>query len=245
MPFDPGWDEEAENWVLWARTPGHDAYWYYRDGFFEEVVPPRSALKVEVGCGEGRVSRDRRARGHPTISIDLSPTLLGHASQVEPDDAFLRADAVSLPLASGCCEVVVAYNSLTDVWDMERTVAEAARVLRPGGSLCVRVPHPVREAGLLDTDGEAPGRSGRPAYFGRRAFDTSVERDGLTMRFRGWSYALEDYVGALELAGLVIEVLREPRPSPGTMRDTDWFEVPLFLTLRARKLAPPAVGPAS
>ena len=22
------WEDQAENWLAWARTPGHDAYWY-------------------------------------------------------------------------------------------------------------------------------------------------------------------------------------------------------------------------
>jgi hypothetical protein len=48
------WEKEAESWVTSARTPGHDAYWLYRDEFFALVPPPgretpwRSvAVKVE------------------------------------------------------------------------------------------------------------------------------------------------------------------------------------------------------
>jgi hypothetical protein len=29
MSVTEGWEQEAENWVRWTRTPGHDAYWYY------------------------------------------------------------------------------------------------------------------------------------------------------------------------------------------------------------------------
>ena len=29
MSMADGWEQEAENWVRWARTPGHDAYWHY------------------------------------------------------------------------------------------------------------------------------------------------------------------------------------------------------------------------
>src|ERR1700733_13937536 len=52
------WDREAENWVRWARTPGYDAYWRYRDAFFEQMVPAPGRRTVEIGCGEGRVARD-------------------------------------------------------------------------------------------------------------------------------------------------------------------------------------------
>jgi hypothetical protein len=29
------WEQEADNWIAWARTPGHDVYWRYREKFFE------------------------------------------------------------------------------------------------------------------------------------------------------------------------------------------------------------------
>jgi hypothetical protein len=40
MEEEIDWDQEAENWTKWARTPGHDASWHYRDRFFDEIVPP-------------------------------------------------------------------------------------------------------------------------------------------------------------------------------------------------------------
>ena len=43
------WEDQAENWLAWVRTPGHDAYWSYRDAFFPLVPPPgRWTLEVEV-----------------------------------------------------------------------------------------------------------------------------------------------------------------------------------------------------
>src|SRR5262249_51410057 len=71
-------ERQADTWVGWARTPGHDAYWSYRDAFFDEIVPPPGTRTLEIGCGEGRVSRDLAARGHHVTGIDLSPTLIRH-----------------------------------------------------------------------------------------------------------------------------------------------------------------------
>lgn len=34
------WEREALNWIGWARTPGHDVYWRYRETFFE-LAPSR------------------------------------------------------------------------------------------------------------------------------------------------------------------------------------------------------------
>ena len=67
-----GWEPRAEQWLAWARTPGFDAYWSYRDAFFG-LVPPPAGGTLEVGCGEGRVTRDLAARGHRVTALDPSP----------------------------------------------------------------------------------------------------------------------------------------------------------------------------
>jgi hypothetical protein len=75
-----GFEERAQGWLAWARTPGHDAYWTYRDAFFA-LVPEPGAATLEVGCGEGRVVRDLVARGHRMTGLDASPTLVGAAAR--------------------------------------------------------------------------------------------------------------------------------------------------------------------
>jgi tRNA G46 methylase TrmB len=61
MTFDRDGEEQAQNWLAWARTPGHDVYWHYRSEFFALVAPAGRAT-LEIGCGEGRVARDLAAR---------------------------------------------------------------------------------------------------------------------------------------------------------------------------------------
>lgn len=39
MDRPEGWEQDAEQWLRWARTPGHDEYWQYRDSFFTSIVP--------------------------------------------------------------------------------------------------------------------------------------------------------------------------------------------------------------
>jgi hypothetical protein len=77
------------------------------------------------------------------------------------------------------------------------------------------------------------------SYFGRQRFDGVEERDGMRMHFAGWSQPLEAYAAASEAARLAIISLREPVPEPGHGRDhlARWRRIPLFLWLKARKLA--------
>jgi 2-polyprenyl-6-hydroxyphenyl methylase/3-demethylubiquinone-9 3-methyltransferase len=49
----------------------------------------------------------------------------------------IRADATALPIADGCAEVVVAGEIFEHVEDPLAVVAEAARVLAPGGTVII------------------------------------------------------------------------------------------------------------
>ncbi len=152
----------------------------------------------------------------------------------DPGGRYILSDAGSLPLGDGCADLVVAYNSLMDFDDMPGAVSEVARVLERGAPFCICVTHPILDAGGFDSDApDSPYRL-RGRYLGTRRFDETVERDGLTMRFRGWSHALEQYFGALTAAGLVVDRLREPVPTAGS-RDQRWHRYPMFLLLRAVK----------
>jgi SAM-dependent methyltransferase len=229
----PGeWEGETENWLRWARTPGFDAYWYFRDAFFDDVLPPPTRRTLEIGCGEGRVARDLAERGHEVTAVDSAAGLIRHARDADNRGDYLVAEGALLPLRDACFGVVVAYNALQVVDDMRGTVAECARVLRRGGHLCFCVAHPTTDMGRWVEDADPPSLIVRPSYFINTRVAETVEVEGKRMTFRGWTYTLEDYANALNDAGFVIEMIREPTPTPGS-RYRRWSDVPLFMNVRA------------
>src|SRR6266508_1607388 len=137
------WEGQAERWVRWAREPGHDTYRCFHRDRFLELVPPAGRLTVDVGCGEGRLARDLKALGHRVVAVDASPTLVLLAREADPELEVHLADAAELPLPDGHADLVVAFMSLGDIDDMAGAVREMARVLEPGGRLCVAVVHPI------------------------------------------------------------------------------------------------------
>jgi hypothetical protein len=84
---------------------------------------------------------------------------------------------------------------------MSRTVHEAARVLSPGGVFCACVSHPATDLGRFVADDPDADFVLRPSYFERRRVEDTLERDGLTVTCRGWTYTLEDYLMAFSDAG--------------------------------------------
>jgi len=229
------WGPDAENWVRWARTPGHDAYWFYRDAFLDRLLPPAGRRTLEIGCGEGRVARDLAARGHWVAGVDTSHALLRHARMEDEVSGFALADSAALPFPDGCFDLAVAYNALQVVRDMSATVREAARVLDADGRLAICVSHPVTDLGRFASDDRAAPFTLRPRYFENERVEDTVERDGLAMTFRGWTYSLEDYAVALQDAGLRIEAMREPRPSGSDRLYERRQHVPMFLLILAGK----------
>lgn len=233
------WEQESSNWAAWARRPNFDAYWKYAPAFFE-LVPRAGTRTLEVGCGEGRVSRDLAARGHRVIGVDASPTLIHLARDADTRGSYVMTDASALPFLAESFDLVVFYNSLMDVDDMDGSVHEAARVLSAGGALCACITHPMADAGRFESgEGEAPFVI-EGSYLGaRRPFDLEVERDGLRMHFNGWAYSLEDYFGAMEGAGLTIQAVREPSVDEATVSQNPseqrWRRIPNFLMWRALK----------
>lgn len=223
------WEKQADNWLAWARTPGFDAYWQYSPVFFE-LVPPPHGRTLEVGCGEGRVARDLAARGHRVTGVDSTARLVSLAKEADSTSDYARCDGAALPFRDSSFDLVVFYNSLMDIDDMDAAVLEASRVLRPAGKLCVCVTHPTADAGSFESrEPDAPFVI-RASYLGpRRWFEGSAERDGLRMDFSGWAYTLEHYFVAMERAGLAVEALLEPA---GEAR---WGRIPNFLMWRAAK----------
>lgn len=222
------WEGQAERFVAWARKPGHDAYWTESGPPFFAILPEPGRRTLDLGCGEGRVARDLKARGHRVTGIDASQTMIRYATEADPGGDYVVADAAALPFEDGSFDAAIAFNSLMDIDDMAGAVAETARVLEPGSHFCICITHPMRDAGrFASRASDAPFVIAEP-YLEKRRFEMSVSRGGLEIRFRGWAYPLESYARALEEAGFVIESLREP-PDPDR-------PLPNFLLMRTRKL---------
>lgn len=194
------WEEQARNWIAWARKPGWDSYYRYRDEWFE-LLPPPGAATLDVGCGEGRVTRDLKARGYQVTGVDAAPSMIAAAREADPDGTYLLRDAADLPFPDGHFDLVIGYNTFMDVPDLAGAMREACRVVAPGGRLCFAITHPITN----------PGNEGEDNYFTTTRFQQWEERDGMRMLFQGWDHPLTDFLRPLEDAGLLIEAVREPK----------------------------------
>ncbi len=226
MTLGEAWEAHADDWIRWARTSEHDGFWNGTWPELEAVLPPPSdGLVVEVGCGEGRVGRKLLGQGRQVIGIELSATLSRAARTGDPPLSVVQADAAHLPIADAAATSVVACMSLLDVDELTGTVAEAARILRPGGRLCVAIVHPFASAQDPDSLHTHQPTFSLP-YLEERRYEDRMERDGLAMTFVSAHRPLSAYVTAGAAAGLVMTTLREFGSKPIPWLLTAAFEKP-------------------
>ncbi len=100
------------------------------------LIPPAErpgAVLVDLGCGAGLLAPHLTGKGYRHLGADLVASALDQAAAHGVE--VLCADVTRLPLADGCADVVCAGELFEHVPDRAAAVAEACRVLRPGGLL--------------------------------------------------------------------------------------------------------------
>ena len=127
------YDDLAE---LWWDPRGRFAMLHWIAEARARLVPTavrQDSLLLDLACGGGILAPHLIGKGHRHVGVDLSSTALLQAGGygVEP----VRGDVGRLPFADEVADVVVAGEVLEHVTDLPGALAEACRVLRPGGTL--------------------------------------------------------------------------------------------------------------
>lgn len=153
-------------------------------------APRPGALLVDLGCGAGLLAPHAARLGYRHVGVDLVGTSLRLAA--EHGVTAVRGDVRRLPIGDGVADAVSAGEILEHVPDMPAVVAEACRVLRPGGTLVLDTIADTRLAKLIAVDigerlpGGAPPGIHDPALFvNRAALLAEAARHGVRLTLTG------------------------------------------------------------
>jgi 2-polyprenyl-3-methyl-5-hydroxy-6-metoxy-1,4-benzoquinol methylase len=92
------WSRIAAERLAWARTPNHDAFWAYRASLVS-IIGPGAGEALDVGCGEGRVSRVLKDCSYRVTATDPVEAFVSAAKQAGSADEYRVAPAANLPLS--------------------------------------------------------------------------------------------------------------------------------------------------
>ena len=258
------WNKNAEAWTKLARA-GYDVY---RDHLntpgFLAMLPAVTGLRgLDIGCGEGHNTRLVARLGASLAAIDISEVFIRHARTEEVRAplgiTYHQASAVELPFAEASFDFATAFMSLMDIPELERVLAEAFRVLRPGGFLQFSMTHPCfnpphrrncrdenRVTYAIEVGDYFVDARGRVDEW---IFGTAPEAmRGRLPKFQvpRFHRPISEWLNLLVAAGFILECFAEPCPSAETVRAyptlQDAAVAAYFLHIRVRK---PDRSPAS
>lgn len=115
----------GRSWAAWARALGH-------------LLPPLDV--ADIGCGDGHLTLEAARWARSVVGIDRSDAVLERARELAArrqatNVQWKKGDLARLPLRDASVDVALLSQALHHASDPERAIAEAVRVLRPGGSV--------------------------------------------------------------------------------------------------------------
>jgi ubiquinone/menaquinone biosynthesis C-methylase UbiE len=254
------WDCNADAWTKLARA-GYDVYrdWLNTPAFLEMLPDVHGLRGLDIGCGEGHNTRLLAERGAVMTAKDITPRFVAHAVAAERESplgiSYQVASAVELPFPDAGFDFATAFMSLMDIPENDRALAEAFRVLKPGGFLqfsithpCYDTPHrrPLRGSdGLVyavEVGGYFENVQGRVDEWLFGAAPKEAKEGLPKFRTPRFTRTVSDWFNTLIGAGFVLERLAEPRADDETVRRCPHMQdtqvAPSFLHVRCRKPAP-------
>jgi SAM-dependent methyltransferase len=169
------------------------------------LLEPGRGICLEIGCGTGVHAATVRELGWIPMGVDVSWGMLRHA---RGRLATARADAQRLPFRDASLPAVISVMAHTDMPGYPAVVDEAARVLRPGGTLVHVGVHPCFCGGFADrSDPEAVVI--RPGYRDGHWTKASWTDKGVRDKVGATHFPLPRLLYAFTGAGLTLDRFAE------------------------------------
>src|SRR5215469_8092967 len=142
QPAPCGMKEPMRPAELQLLTSLEDRHWWYRErrAILARQLRglPAAGRALDIGAAGGGNTRVLRQHGWEAVALEYSDSVADVAKA--RGISAIRADARSLPLDTGTCGLVTAFDILEHIDEDYLAAAEISRVLRPGGTALIAVP---------------------------------------------------------------------------------------------------------
>ncbi|HKJ11674.1 MAG TPA: demethylmenaquinone methyltransferase [Ornithinimicrobium sp.] len=130
-------DQVAPRYDLTNDVLSAGQTWVWRRAVRQACAAVKGERVLDIAAGTGTSSEPFADDEVEVVPADFSLGMLRQGRRRRPDMAFTAADALALPFADGCFDVVTMSFGLRNVSDPPAALAEFARVARPGARLVI------------------------------------------------------------------------------------------------------------
>ncbi|MEQ1754884.1 MAG: methyltransferase domain-containing protein [Micropepsaceae bacterium] len=196
---------------------------------------------LDLGCGDARFGLDLLRNGAERyLGVDGSNLMFAAASANLNDSRarIINADIRLWDFPVSAFDRVISRLALHYIDDVVSILSKVHLALKPGGRFIFSIEHPV----ITSCDKIWRGEGLRQDWVVDDYFNTGKRvTKWLGSEVVKYHRTIEDYFGALQSSGFVVQALREARPERSHFTDDSTFErrkrIPLFLILAAQKPA--------
>ena len=180
---------------------------------FRLLPPVKGKMCLDLACGSGRYLRLLREQGAGQVfGSDYSAEMLAQARLTNPEIGLVRCPFLALPFATESFDLITCALGVGHEANLHCLLAEAGRLLRPGGSLLYSDFHP---------------------FAALNGWQRTFTANGITFSLEHYIHLYADHLHACRAAGLTIEAVLEPAGGPHA--PAQFARLPVVLVIRAVK----------
>ena len=239
------WNELGEEWFELAQQ-GESRIHFIMPYMFKYMGNVEGLKILDLGCGEGGYARELARRKAKVVAVDCSEKAIIYSAELAKKEAldiehYVRNSNDLYEIKDNEFDIVLCSMMLMDCADLEGTLSEVVRVLKPNGRLFASVLHPCFDGNHEKGIGRQGTGIDRQVvvmnYFEPKEWEAPLYKGKTPVL---WHHrTLEEYVKAFIKAGLSIVDMNEPRATDEQARISTsiaWLQkIPLFLYWELKK----------
>lgn len=227
------WNAIAPDYSKRIEASGDRCFPEVTARFWELLGDVQGKGILDLGCGQGWLTKELSDRGANVAGVDGSSVLIDRARSLYPEQSFQVFDLVKgLPDFGSKFDIVVSHMVAMDLPEIDLLFSDVARALKPGGTFLFTLPHPCFFQMKSYQDEVGMWFKKLTGYLKREVWRIDSFGD-----YNHYHRAISDYVAALSRAGLFVFEFHEPPHRAKSKEISDEFlkTIPVFLLIAAKK----------
>lgn len=236
------WNSISKEWceIVSQKGMGSEFIMPYMLGLMGDTTGKKI---LDLGCGEGKYARELIHSKAEVTAVDCAEYSIEFAKKQAAEEGLdiqhlVRNSNDLYDIEDARFDIVLCSMMLMDCEDLDGTLKEIVRVLKPSGAVYASVLHPCFTGKKIGRDGEGINRRVIVEdYFNPAVYEQPLPSGTIPVLWR--HRTIEEYVKLFTKHGLTITDLNEARPTPEQAEKSitiAWLnKIPLFMFWVLRK----------